>query len=189
MRVLAGAQPQYPQQQQPGPRMTPAPARFMTVVGQPKTIALQYATGKSVRSRINNEEQMLYTLTTGEKAYFPLNVGVAIDALRLTPGEPFTVCHYGRGEWDISRAQAASSQPPPFVPPPPVPAAAASQPLMNGAGETVEAILARSYAAAIDLTLGAIEAARAKGLQILPTHEGLQACAATLFIAETRRQQ
>lgn len=192
MRVLAGA-PSY-QNPQGGPRLTPPSTRFKTIVGMSYTIALMYERGKQVRSRITNDEEMMYTLTTGEKAYFPLNVAAAIDSLTLAPGQPFTVCHHGGGSWDIDRAapeykpaqlppQPRPSQPPP----PPLPPAASN--LMNGAGEDLPTIMARCQDRAIDLTLGAVESARAKGLTFLPTHEGLQACAATLFIAETRRQQ
>lgn len=204
MRVLAGA-PSY-QNPQGGPRLTPPSTRFKTVVGMSYTIALMYERGKQVRSRITNDEEMMYTLTTGEKAYFPLNVGAAIDSLTLAPGQPFTVCHHGGGNWDVDRAHAPQTpqshphqpqQPPPPPPPYYPPPAAASRPapeaqaphLMNGAGEDLPAILNRCYAGAIEVTLAAVESARAKGLTFLPTHEGLQACAATLFIAETRRQQ
>lgn len=192
MRILAGA-PAYNQ----GPRLTPPSTRFKTVVGQQYTIALQYTNGKRVRSRITNEEEMLYSLTTGEKAYFPVFVGEAIDSLTLAPGQPFTICHYGGGSWDVERVhQQQTTQP---APPPSSqnlthphtsshPSSPPSSP-MNGAGEDLPAILTRAYANAIEVTLAAVESARAKGLTFLPTHEGLQACAATLFIAETRRQQ
>lgn len=208
MRILAG-NAAYSNN---GPRLTPPSTRFKTIVGMSYTIALQYERGKVVRSRINNQEEMMYTLTTGEKAYFPLNVGEAIDSLTLAPGQPFTVCHHGGGNWDIERAHPSPEQPPqaPHYQPPPQPRpaapeyhyrsgagipreplpppAAANNQKMNGAGEDLPAILTRAYANAIEVTLAAVESARAKGLTFLPTHEGLQACAATLFIAETRRQ-
>jgi hypothetical protein len=190
MRVLAGNAVAH------GPRPVPPSARFKTVVGQKYTIALQYTNGKRVRSRITNEEEMLYSLTTGEKAYFPIFVGEAIDSLTLAPGQPFTICHLGGGSWDVERAHypqqppQAPPQPPPqpYYPPPAAAAPPASSP-MNGAGEDLPAIMARCQVRAIELTLAQVEAARTKGLTFLPTHEGLQACAATLFIAETRRQQ
>ncbi|MES2137016.1 MAG: hypothetical protein V4502_08160 [Pseudomonadota bacterium] len=106
MRVLAAGSP--------GPRQTPPSTRFMTIVGQPKTIALKYATGRIVRSRYSGQDEMMYTLTTGEKAFFPMNVGAAIDSLTLAPGQPFVVCHHGGGNWDIDRA-------PGFPPPAPAP--------------------------------------------------------------------
>ncbi len=189
MRILAGA-PSY----QNGPRLTPPSTRFSTIVGLPKTIALQFATGRAVKSRLNGDMQMMYTLTSGEKAYFPLNVGEAIDSLTLAPGQPFTVCHHGGGNWDIERAEVPAynppkpfpQQPPPVPPRPPLPPAA--QAPVNGGGEDTAAILTRCYLSAIAITLTALETARTQGLQVLPSHEGLQACAATLFIAETRRQ-
>lgn len=202
MRVLAGA-PAQQNQQNPGPRLAPMSPRFQTVVGQVYTIALQFATGRPVTSRYDGKTQVMYTLTTGQKAYFDPPVAQAIDSLTLAPGQPFTICHRGGGNWDIDRCheqppQAPSYQPPqaprPQPPTPPYPPAAAdpyqsgSPQLMNGAGEDLPAILTRCYAGAIDVTVAAVEAARAKGLTFLPTHEGLQACAATLFIAETRRQ-
>lgn len=208
MRVLAGA----PSYQQAGPRLAPPSTRFKTIVGMTYTIALQYERGKQVRSRLTNEEEMMYSLTTGEKAYFPLSVGAAIDSLTLAPGQPFTVCHHGGGNWDIDRAPTFANHltealAPPAQPMPPQRSEAARPTagappqsdtrlasnipppqLMNGSGEDLPAILTRCYAGAIDVTVAAVEAARAKGLTFLPTHEGLQACAATLFIAETRRQ-
>jgi hypothetical protein len=94
MRVLAAA----------GPRLTPPSTRFTTVVGIPKTIALQYATGRDVVSRKTGKTERMYTLTNGEKAYFDLDVAAAIDSLTLAPGQPFTVCHHGGGAWDVERA-------------------------------------------------------------------------------------
>jgi hypothetical protein len=119
MRVLAGSPVAYQNGQngQAGPRLTPPPPRFTTVVGLPKTIALQYTTGKPVRSRYNGEMQMMYTLTTGEKAYFPMNVGEAIDSLILAPGQPFTVCNQGGGNWDVERAYPQQAVQAPPIPP------------------------------------------------------------------------
>jgi len=151
---------------------------------------------------------MYYSLTGEREAYFPLEVGRMIDELHLDPREPFTICKYGPREWDIQRVapdarrQTPDADPelPPFAPiPPPLPPAiarrdegirhvpAAAPSPTNGAGEDLEAILMRSYASAIMVTKAALEAARAEGLHFAPTHDALQACAATLFIAETRR--
>jgi hypothetical protein len=75
MRVLAGSSQ---------PRVTPPPDRFTLVNGVPQTIALQYSNGKRVASRIPGApDQIMYTLADGRRAYFPLEVGAEIDALRL----------------------------------------------------------------------------------------------------------
>lgn len=192
MRLLAGNT-----YQQNG-RTTPAPDRFTLINGQPQTIALQYTSGKRVPSRIPNApDQAMYTLSDGRRAYFPLEVGQMIDELRLAPGQPFTICKYGPRDWDVQYAHSSDSaaerptapaprpQPQPRPAPQPLPPAAR----VNGGGEDAGVILERSYARAIDITVAAVEIARAKGLTFLPTHEGLQACAATLFIDETRRLQ
>lgn len=156
--------------------------------GIPVTIALQYSTGQRVQSRIQGaEDQMMYTLTDGRVAYLPLGVAQMIDELQLDSREPFTICKFGR-DWEVQRGtpqQAPPAPPATRYAAPPAPPAAPPQ-LMNGSGEDLPAIFARCYAGAIDVTIAALESARQKGLQILPTHEGLQACAATLFIAETR---
>ncbi len=202
MRVLAAA----------GPRLTPPSTRCIFILGQPKTIALKYPTGKNAVSGKTGKTQRMYTLTNGERAWFDLHVADAIDSLILAPGQPLTLCHHGGDIWDIDRG-AVPEAPTPRSPAPQPPrywgnehqhagpaaispetdtqgprVASVHSRMTNGAGEDTAAILARCYAQALDITLAAIEAARAKGLHILPTHEGLQACSATLFIAETRRQ-
>lgn len=189
MRVLAGGR---------------VPQEKLTLAnGIPVTIALQYSTGKQVPSRIPGaSDQMYYTLVDGRGAYLPLEVAGLIDELQLNSREPFTICKYGPREWQVERvnpyantppARAASAppQPPsrPSVLQPPPPAAPPPTHLMNGDGEDLPAILTRAYASAIDITVAAVDAARAKGLVFLPTHEGLQACAATLFINEMRARQ
>ena len=97
-----------------GARLTQVPARFKTVVGVSYTIALKFEHGRPTRSRIDGTEQMMYTLTTGETAYFPMNVGEAIESLTLAPGQPFTICHHGGGNWDVERV--APELPPPRRP-------------------------------------------------------------------------
>jgi hypothetical protein len=195
MRVLAAASPYS----NAGPRLTPAPARFTTIVGRSYTIALQYPTGKPTVSRKDGKTQMMYTLTTGERAWFDMPVAEAIDSLTLAPGQPFTICNRGGGSWDIERVAPEYNPPqaplpaqrPPTPPPnyPLPPASSHSATAVNGAGDDHAAILRRSYSQAIDITLAALEMALTKGLHFAPTHEAIQACAATLFIAETRKQQ
>lgn len=182
MRILAGsAQPAA------GPRLTPAPARFHTVVGVPATIALQYPTGKPVKSRYSGQMEMMYTLTTGEKAYFPMEVGQEIDALTLAPGQPFTICHHGGGSWEVERAyQPPTPQPPPQRPPAPPapypPAAQAPARKMNGAGQTATEILLGLYPDAIEVALKGAALAQAKGLMVVPTFEDVRTIATTLFL-------
>lgn len=171
-----------------------APSEKLTLAnGIPVTIALQFSTGKRVGSRIPGApDQILYTLTDGRVAYLPLAVGQMIEELNLQPHEPFTLCKYGPSDWEVQRA---GQTPPPPAPaprreaaaPPAKPPANTHQP-MNGSGEDLPAIFARCYADAIDLTIAALESAQSKGLRILPTHEGLQAAAATLFIEMNRRR-
>ncbi len=179
-----------------GPRPVSAD-RFVTVVGRPATIALKFR-GPGKVTRTGN---VMYTLTSNLVAFFPPEVAREIDALGLGDQEPFTVCHHGSHFWDVQRAAPAPQVIPPpatapapvmqsavHIPPPPAPVMqSAVRTPVNGQGEGFAEVFARCYTAAIDLTLVQLEAARAKGLHILPTHEGLQAAAATLFIAETRR--
>lgn len=202
MRLVSSAQARAPQE------------KLTLANGIPVTIALQYSTGKQVPSRIPGAaDQMYYTLTDGRGVYLPLEVAGLIDELQLNSREPFTICKYGPREWQVKRInphgnapaadalkQPAAGAPAPLPPAAPVsspprkePAAGASfdhsetRPV-NGQGEDLPAILARCYADAIDVTVAAIDAARAKGLHFAPTHEALQAAAATLFIAHQRRQ-
>ncbi len=93
MRVLAAA----------GPRLTPPSTRCIFIVGQPKTIALKYPTGKNAVSPKTGKTQRMYTLTNGERAWFDLDVADAIDALKLAPSEPVILCHLGGGNWDVER--------------------------------------------------------------------------------------
>lgn len=183
MRILAGsAQPAA------GPRLTPAPARFHTVVGVPSTIALQYPAGKPTTSRYTNKTEMMYTLTTGEKAYFPLEVGQEIDSLSLAPGQPFTICHHGGGSWEVERVyQQPAPQPPPPpqrlpAPPPLPPAAQAPARKMNGAGQTATEILLGLYPDAIEVALKGAALAQAQGLMVVPTFEDVRTIATTLFL-------
>jgi hypothetical protein len=184
------------------------------VVGHPATIALKYPTGKQVTSRIHGApDQMFYTLADGAHAYFPLEVGARIDELRLQPGEPFTVLHLGGPRWDVRREQTGARQhsedmrraPAPYAATQTgTPAAVKDDPnarrsnlpqvtpgtRVNGQGEDSAAILARSYEQAIEIQAAAYARAWAKGLPVaIPTMEALQACAATLFITETRGQR
>lgn len=170
-------------------RVAPLTPRFQTVVGQRYTIALQFANGKQVTSRYNNKVEVMYSLTSGQKAYFPLDVAQAIDSLTLAPGQPFTICHLGGGSWDVERAHPQPPQQPPPPPPPPYypPAAAAEPPArkMNGAGETASEILLGLYPAAIEVALKAAAMAQAKGLMVSPTFEDVRTIATTLFINQT----
>jgi hypothetical protein len=203
MRILAGT-PAYSSNPQnaPGPRLTPPSTRFTTIVGLPKTIALQFERGKVVRSRYSGKDEMMYTLTTGEKAYFPLAVGEAIDSLTLAPGQPFTVCHHGGGNWDVDRAPlappSAPAQPLPARPSPPTPplppaaslhSSAAQAPLqrMNGAGETAADLYLEHFQSAIDIVLAGVPLANAKGLMVAPTFEDIRCIATHLAIARERR--
>lgn len=194
MRVLAGANTN---------RITPAPDRLTLVNGRPETIALKYSTGKRVQSRFGGEQTM-YTLADGRRAYFPVEVGAEIDALHLAPGQPFSICKLGPQAWDVQYAHyptraatppAAQQQQPsapaarpaqPDGPPHPWPEEMDAPPTRrNGAGEDVPAILARMYPPAIEIALGAVEAARGRGLMISPTFEDIRTIATALFIAET----
>ncbi|MES2136618.1 MAG: hypothetical protein V4502_06110 [Pseudomonadota bacterium] len=191
MRILAAGSPD--------PRQTPPSTRFMTIVGQPKQIALKYATGRVVRSRLNGEDQMMYTLTTGEKAYFPMNVGAAIDSLTLAPGQPFIVCHYGGGNWDIDRApftQAPQSTPPahqaapeaPHLPPERKQASDAPSSVGNHSNSAGN-ILASFYPDAIEIALAGVAAAQKRGLMVAPTFEDVRCIATTLFIEHSGRNR
>lgn len=181
MRVLAGNTAAA------GPRLAPPSTRFQTVVGQPYTIALQFATGKPVTSRYDGKQQIMYTLTNGQKAYFDLGVAQAIDSLTLAPGQPFTICHLGGQSWDIERAHPQQPQQPPPPPPPynPPPAAEAPPRKMNGAGQTASEILLGLYPDAIEVALKAAAMAQAKGLMVSPTFEDVRTIATTLFINQT----
>ena len=176
-------------------RVAPLTPRFQTVVGQTYEIALQFATGKQVTSRYNNKVEVMYSLTSGPKADFPLDVAAAIDSLTLAPGQPFTICHHGGGSWEVERVyqqqQRPPQQPPPSPPPyQPPPAAAAPAPQhtpqkMNGAGETASEILLGLYPAAIEVALKAAAMAQARGMMVSPTFEDIRTIATTLFINST----
>jgi len=211
MRVLAAGSPT--------PRQTPPSTRFFTIVGQPKTIALKYATGKPVRSRITGQDQVMYTLTSGEKAYFDLPVAQAIDSLGLAPSEPFIVCHRGGGEWDIERGwnHTPLEAPPSSTPQPPPQRRAAPQPPRYWGKEAGPAatspetdtpaprfapaqstpdhaqsagnILASFYPDAIEIALAGVAAAKAKGLMLAPTFEDIRTIATTLFIEHSGRNR
>lgn len=209
MRVLAAG---YPGDNGPRPAPPPAP-RFMTIVGQPKTIALQYARGKVVRSRLNGQDQMMYTLTSGERAYFDMHVAQAIDSLTLAPGQPFTVCHHGGGNWDIERAAPAAMLP---QQEPPAPRAPAAQPArywgneqpaadtspetdtrpaplahhnqrVNGQGQTAADLYLQDFQSAIDIVLAGVPLANAKGLMVAPSFEDIRCIATHLAISRERQ--
>jgi hypothetical protein len=190
MRILAG---------NPHPdRTTPAPDRLTLVNGRPETIALAYPAGKPVSSRYGGGQQMMYTLTDGRRAFFDLAVAREIDALRLGPGQPFTICKLGPNAWDISPAAPAPRQQPrqqpqpPQEPPIPWPEEVSHAPApktapatrVNGAGEDLPAIMARNYRSAIQIALDAAEFARSQGLMITPSFEDIRCISTALFIQD-----
>jgi hypothetical protein len=192
MRVLAAA----------GPRLTPPSARCIFIVGQPKTLALQYATGKPCVSKQSGKPQRMYTFTNGERAWFDLHVADAIDSLTLAVGQPFTLCHHGGEVWDVDRApqatrygtwpgtwgaqqqQAAApaaTSPETDTPAPPHASSVAAH--SNSAGN----ILASFYPDAIEIALAGVAAAKAKGLMLVPSFEDIRCIAATLMISSEGR--
>lgn len=74
--------------------------------GIPVTIALEFANGKRVPSRIPGApDQIYYSLQGSREMYVPLEVGRVIEELGLRPGEAFTLCKYGPQNYDVERAQ------------------------------------------------------------------------------------
>lgn len=198
MRLLTSP---YPQQ---NGRVSAPLERFTLVNGVPQTIALQYINGKRVASRISGAaDQMMYTLSDGRRAYFPLEVGAEIDSLHLAPGELFVICKFGPRDWSIERAAVEIPQHPPQPRPqppsqprpqqqpayPPAAQAAPQQQRMNGAGQTAAEILAGYYPDAVAIALSAVEIARAKGLMIAPAFEDIRSIATTLFIEGSRNER
>lgn len=90
--------------------------KLMPATGIPLTLSLEYATGKRVSSRIPGApDQMYYSLAGSRETYLPLEVGKLIDDLHLTPGEPFTLCKLGPGNWEVDR-QRKDTEPQPHSP-------------------------------------------------------------------------
>lgn len=83
--------------------------RFSTNI--PEEVALRFADGKQVQSRIEGgADQMMYSLAGERVMYVPLHVAEKIRELHIGPGERFTVCKAEvkngnrRGiEWQVSR--------------------------------------------------------------------------------------
>lgn len=161
---------------QPKPKLTLAN-------GTPVTIALQYATGKRVNSRIPGaQDQMYYTLTDGRGMYLPLEVGSMVDKLTLKPGEPFLICKNGPRDWQVNRVDNRQRDyNPPFNQSP-------SQAPVNGTGEDAGRILSRCYESAISIALEAVETARTRGLMVSPSFEDIRCISSVLMIAETGRR-
>ena len=162
-------------------RVTPAPERFTIVNGKVETIALKYSNGKRVNSRIPGApDQVMFTLADGRRAFLPLEVAEEIDALKLAPGQPFTICKNGPRDWDVQYAHAATpaeSRQMDF------PQSISER--MNGSGEKLPEITKRCYADAIEIAVSAVELARLKGLMITPSFEDVRCLAATLVITAT----
>jgi hypothetical protein len=195
MRVLAAA----------GPRLTPPSARCIFIVGQPKTLALQYATGKPCVSKQSGKPQRMYTFTNGERAWFDLPVADAIDSLTLAVGQPFTLCHHGGEVWDVDRApqalppqastaRAPAPQPPRYWGQEAAPEAphlrperkhAPGAPTDGDHSNSPGNILASFYPDAIEVLLAGVAAAKERGLMLAPTFEDLRCVAATLYITHT----
>lgn len=175
---------------------SPPKTKLQLANGIPVTIALQYPTGKVVGSLIPGApNQVYYSLIDGRSMYLPVEVGKQIDALKLTAGEPFTLCKRGPRDWQVERPQV------PCVGPvaQPVerwaenPEITGSTPCqvqrmgpVNGQGEDAGAILGRCYARAIGIALEAVEIARGKGLMVTPSFGDLRCISAALMISETR---
>jgi hypothetical protein len=165
-------------------------------IGEPQTIALQYADGKPVQSRFSGD-QLMFSLVDGRKWYTEPYVQMKLDAIRVQPGEPFEVEKResqsgNRRTVQIevralprrangtapARSAVNGGSPTPFNP-------TAPPPPKNGAGETSADIMARCYHQAIDVALGAVTYAEAKGLRITPCFEDVRCIAATICINES----
>jgi hypothetical protein len=169
-------------------------------VGQIYTLALQYTTGKQSKY---NQNEMYFTLASGQLLVVPSVVGIAIDRLNLEVGEEFTLGKLRGGNWHgprrVEREEARPQQPArPSAPPPNVrvssketesyhPNAAPPPQMMNGSGETAAQILAGHYQAAVEIALAGVEACRARGLMVAPTFEDVRCIATTLFIQGSRQ--
>lgn len=159
--------------------------------GTPVTIALQYPSGIRVPSRYPNQpDQVYYTLTSGEGVYLDLQVAQQITALRLKPGELFTLLKQDTRNWTVERGAGAEGRRNTIAPA----TARVSEsraveneytPAVNGAGEAHPQILKRCYQDAVEIALGAVEFARGKGLTMAPTFEDVRCIASVLCIAET----
>lgn len=166
--------------------------------GQSLTLALQYSTGKQVRSTIPGApDQMYYSLADGRGMYLPLEVGAQLDRLALKPGEPFTLEKHGPRDWRFAKLlkgggsrQTAGTEtdtagPSRLNEPHGKSGTVGLGSPVNGAGEDAATILARCYQRGVEIALGAVDYAKTKGLTLAPTFEDIRCISAALMISET----
>lgn len=203
-----GCEPRGSREARSAPAAEPKakPIRFSLVLGAPRVIiALKYATGKRMPPRYPGKpDQVLYTLIDDRVWYASLEEAAEVESLHVGAGEPFSVCALEAGQIRVERLAAppangaAARVPAPAAAPvaretaipagPVVAANGSSAPVgkVNGQGETLEAIMRRSYFAAIAVCLDAVAAAREQGLPVAPNFDSIERTAVSLFIGETR---
>jgi hypothetical protein len=192
--------------------MNPAPETLKLAVGEPHTIALQYADGKPVQSRFSGD-QLMFSLVDGRKLYLEPYVADRLRAARVQPNVPFEIekvetFQGNRRSVEIqvrelkNGASARQTTPAPALqgasakthqqtspnvtPPAPAPQPPPPPAAMNGAGETLADLYLASFATAVDVALRGVELAKARGLHILPAFEDVRTIATCLHLGRTR---
>lgn len=169
--------------------MTTSHQKLAIIPGEPQTLALRTPSGKQVKSRIPGApDQAYYSLTDGRSLYLPLEVGAMIDQLKLRSGERVRILKRSSRDWTVEKVgaepQTTAVQPREVIDGCKNHSTASAP--VNGAGEACSDILARCYQSAVEISLGAAEYAKTRGLMIAPSFEDVRCVASVLMISETR---
>jgi hypothetical protein len=86
----------------------------------PVEVALQYPAGKPVESRFSGRDEVMFTLTNGQRMYLDPFVARKIEGLGIGRGEAFTLCKKVTGsgakrnvEWLVTRGVTSPDEAPP----------------------------------------------------------------------------
>lgn len=167
--------------------MTASHTKLNIIPGEPQTLALRTPTGKQVKSRIPGApDQAYYSLTDGRSLYLPLEVGSMIDQLKLRQGDRVRILKRSSRDWTVEKVGAELQKPAKSSAREMIDGCKENSTPVNGAGEACSDILARCYQSAVEISLGAAEYAKTRGLMIAPSFEDVRCVASVLMISETR---
>lgn len=142
--------------------------------GEPVEVSLRFPSGKRCESQYGGVQYLYSVLCGGEQRamYVSEDGATAIDAKKLKVGEPFSICRYRGGKWDVERkadlatrkvAEGGTSPQPSAPAPALVPMPPQARPANHAA--SVDGT-AEAFKVAVDALRDAVLYAKQQGLRV-----------------------